>query len=224
MPTLRNVSEIIVTGPGAPELKTLDDLAGKSVHVRPATSYHESLVALNQRFEKEGKAQMQLLPLPNEIEDEDKLDMVNAGLIPIAVIDEPTAKIWAPFLKNVKLRPELALRSGGQMGWMLRKQSPLLRAECDAFITAGLKQGVDKVIFRNVSAAARRMHNATGSQELKKFEATLELFRKYAGAVRLRLPDARRAGLPGVAPRPERQEPRRRDRHHAGDARRPGRS
>src|SRR5262245_41340879 len=52
----RTISEFVVTGPKSPELKTLDDLAGKRVHVRKASSYYESLQALNERFKREGKA------------------------------------------------------------------------------------------------------------------------------------------------------------------------
>jgi membrane-bound lytic murein transglycosylase MltF len=179
-PTYDGVSEIIVTGPGAPELKTLDDLAGQSVHVRPATSYSESLVALNERFAKEGKEEMTLLPLPNEIEDEDKLDMLQAGLIQIAVIDDWIGQIWAPYLPKVKLHPDLALRSGAQIGWAIRKQSPKLRAELDAFLTSGKKQGLDNIVLKKAARNAKKMHNATGSEEMKKFEATIDLFRKYA--------------------------------------------
>lgn len=50
------VRELIVTGPKSPELKTLDDLSGKTVHVRPASSYAESLAMLNERFKAAGKA------------------------------------------------------------------------------------------------------------------------------------------------------------------------
>src|SRR5207244_99671 len=47
------VSEIVVTGPNAPRLASLDDLSGHSVHVRPSSSYHESLVALNAKLQGE---------------------------------------------------------------------------------------------------------------------------------------------------------------------------
>jgi membrane-bound lytic murein transglycosylase MltF len=181
VPTNRNVSEIIVTGPGAPELRTLDDLAGQVVEVRPSTSYYESLVALSQRLEKEGKPAIRIVALPDEIEDEDKLDMVNVGLIEITVTDDWIAKIWAPFLKNVKLRPDLAVHAGGQTAWAIRKNSPQLRAELDAFLESRIDKGVDRVILKNVSAMARRMHKATGADEMRKFEATIDLFRKYGG-------------------------------------------
>ena len=84
VPVGKPFSEIIITGPGAPTLASLDDLAGKEVFVRPSTSYFESLTTLNARFRAEGKPEMTLTLLPDPIEDEDKLDMVNAGLLSIS--------------------------------------------------------------------------------------------------------------------------------------------
>lgn len=71
------------------------------------------------------------------------------------MIDDWIAQIWAHYLKKVKLHPELAVRSGGQVAWALRKESPQLRAECDAFIAGGLKQGLDKVLMKVKGGAAQ---------------------------------------------------------------------
>ncbi|HKC42570.1 MAG TPA: transporter substrate-binding domain-containing protein, partial [Burkholderiales bacterium] len=73
------VSEIVVTGPKSPSIATTDDLAGKTVHVRMASSYYQSLVALNERFARDGKAPITLTPAPEELEDEDLIEMANAG-------------------------------------------------------------------------------------------------------------------------------------------------
>jgi membrane-bound lytic murein transglycosylase MltF len=179
VPTIDKVTEIVVTGPGAPELKTVDDLAGQQVHVRPTSSYHESLVALNQRFAEAGKPPMRLLLLPDELEDEDALDMINAGLIQIAVIDDWKGNVWAPYLPKVKLRPDLVVRDAGHVAWAVRKGNPLLKAEADAWISQGQKQGLDNIALRKAVANAKRMQNATASAEMKKFIATIDLFRKY---------------------------------------------
>jgi len=48
----RTISEVVVSGPKSPDLKTLDDLAGKRIHVRKASSYFESLQTLNERFKR----------------------------------------------------------------------------------------------------------------------------------------------------------------------------
>jgi len=39
----RTINEVVVTGPKSPELKSLDDLSGKRLHVRKASSYYDSL-------------------------------------------------------------------------------------------------------------------------------------------------------------------------------------
>ena len=52
----RIVSEVVLTGPASPPIAALEDLAGQRVHVRPSSSYHASLVALNARFAAEAEA------------------------------------------------------------------------------------------------------------------------------------------------------------------------
>src|SRR5262249_38046412 len=123
VPIAKPFSEIVITGPGAPTLNTLDDLAGQEVFIRPATSYYESLTELNDRFKASGKPPMTLTLLPDPIEDEDKLDMINAGLLQISVIDEWLADVWAPILPQVVARKDLVLRSGGEVAWAFRKGS-----------------------------------------------------------------------------------------------------
>ena len=88
--------------------RTLDDLAGKQVYVRKATSYYESLTALNERFKKSrqaGHAESELLP--DALEDEDALEMLNAGMLRIVVVDDWKAKMWAQVLPRIKVREDL---------------------------------------------------------------------------------------------------------------------
>ncbi|NOQ18911.1 MAG: transporter substrate-binding domain-containing protein, partial [Desulfobacterales bacterium] len=54
-PHLTGVDEIIITGPDSAPIQTLDDLAGKEIHVRESSSYYESLLKLNATFKNAGK-------------------------------------------------------------------------------------------------------------------------------------------------------------------------
>ena len=42
-PVYQGVREVVVTGPGAPPLRSLDDLAGREIYVRASSSYAEHL-------------------------------------------------------------------------------------------------------------------------------------------------------------------------------------
>ena len=185
VPISKPFSEIVVTGPSAPVLSTLDDLAGQEVFVRLASSYYESLTALNERFRAAGKPLMTLTLLPDPIEDEDKLDMVNAGLLAISVVDEWLADLWAPILPQVVAHKDLALRSGAQVGWAFRKGSPKLQAEVDEFITNIVgKYGLVASDLKSFSEKVRKAQNARHGKDWERFQRLVELFRKYGSQYR----------------------------------------
>ena len=54
-PTRRNINEIVVTGPGAPAVASVEDLSGKEVFARKTSSYYESLQELNRKLGTQGK-------------------------------------------------------------------------------------------------------------------------------------------------------------------------
>jgi len=180
VPIAKPFSEIVVTGPGAPPLSTLDDLAGQEVFVRPSTSYYESLTALNGRFQAAGKPPMTLTLLPDAIEDEDKLDMLNAGLLGISVVDEWLADVWAPILPKIAVHKDLVLRSGGEVGWAFRKGSPKLQAEIDDFVTNVVrKYGLVASNLKAFATKLRKVRDAKADKDWERFQQIVELFRKY---------------------------------------------
>jgi membrane-bound lytic murein transglycosylase MltF len=136
---LTGVDEIIVTGPGAPAIATLDDLAGKVIHVRESSSYYESLKQLNARFKKSGKAPLKIVLADELLEDEDLLEMMNASLIPMIVIDSHKGEFWARVFKDLTLHPSIKVRTGGQIAWAIRKNSPQLKSVVNRFTEAHKK-------------------------------------------------------------------------------------
>jgi membrane-bound lytic murein transglycosylase MltF len=174
------VKELVVTGPKSPAIASADDLAGKTVHVRKASSYYESLEALNGRFKKEGKPAAKLVLVPDALEDEDMMEMLNAGLLEIIVVDDWKAKMWAQILPGIKVNEQVAVREGGKIGWAIRKESPKLETEILDFYQSYLKkQGVAAYRLKQYMSRVKQMKNPTGTSEWKRFEQTLVLFQKY---------------------------------------------
>jgi ABC-type amino acid transport substrate-binding protein len=62
-PTFRGINQVMVTGPEAPELHSLDDLAGQTVYVRKSKSFCEHLLELNERFEHPDPPRRPLPPM-----------------------------------------------------------------------------------------------------------------------------------------------------------------
>jgi membrane-bound lytic murein transglycosylase MltF len=159
-PLLTGVRELLVTGPEAPSVVSLDDLAGKEIHVRKSSSYYESLVELNASFKKNDKKPIQLIPADDLLEDEDLLEMVNAGLIPMIVMDSHKAQFWTQIFD---------------------KNSPKLKAVINEFVK-GHKEGtlIGNMLFKRYLKNTKYVKNSISKQELVKFEAMIQLFKKYA--------------------------------------------
>jgi membrane-bound lytic murein transglycosylase MltF len=180
------VSEIVVTGPQSPEIKTMDDLAGEDVFVRKSSSYYESLRALNARLQAEGKPPVHLTAAPEVLEDEDLLEIVNAGLIGAIVMDRPIAELWKQMVPDIVLHPDVALRTGGEIAWAIRKGSPKLRAGLDAF-GAAHKQGTafGNEVFRRYLKSVKYVKHAASEAEVQKLRALRSYFQAYGEEYRL---------------------------------------
>jgi membrane-bound lytic murein transglycosylase MltF len=179
-PTRRNVSEIVVTGPGAPAIASVEDLAGKEVFARKSSSYYESLQELNRKLQAQGKHPVDIHEASESLEDDDLLEMVNAGLIPAIVVDDYLAEYWKQVFPDLNLHESVALRTGGNLAGAIRKNSPKLAAELNAFIEKnGLNSMIGAVLNKRYLQSTKYVKNAASDAERKKFLAMVQLFRKY---------------------------------------------
>jgi len=173
-------SEILVTRVTSPPIRVIDDLAGKTLHVRKASSYYESLSLLNDRFVKEGKEPIKMTLVPDALEDEDLMEMLNAGIFEFLIVDDWMAKIWVQVLPAIRVREDIVLRSGGMTGWAIRKNSPKLEAEIKDFCKNYLmKRGVIERRLAEYHKRIKKIKDPTDTAEWKRFENTLALFKKY---------------------------------------------
>jgi membrane-bound lytic murein transglycosylase MltF len=181
-PLLKNVQEFLVTGPGTGQLTSTDQLAGKTVHVRKSSSYYHSLLATNKALIAKGHAPIELVLANEHLEDEDLLEMVNAGLVPAIVIDSHKAEFWLQIYDQLTLQRDIPLRSGAAIGWAFRKDSPELAAAVNSFVKKNRKGSLlGNMLFKRYWQNTSHVRNALSSSEMKKFQATAELFKTYAG-------------------------------------------
>jgi membrane-bound lytic murein transglycosylase MltF len=177
---LSNVSEVVVSGPASPTVVSLDDLSGKEVFVRKSSSYYESLVALNEKFAAEKKPLVTLKEAPETLEDEDLLEMVNAGLIPLIIVNKHQADFWKQIFPQLTVHDNVAVHTGGEIAWAIRKDSPQLKAMLDDFATrhkVGTSTG-NQLLTRYLKNV-KYVKNAASEEERKKFLALVQYFKRY---------------------------------------------
>jgi membrane-bound lytic murein transglycosylase MltF len=179
-PTRPNVSEVVVTAPGEPAIASAEDLSGRDVFVRKTSSYYSSLQTLNGTLQGKGKPAVVIHEASESLEDDDLLEMVNAGLIPAFVVDDYLADYWKKIFTDMTVHPTVTLRTGGSLAVAIRKNSPKLAAELNGFIAKnGLDSAIGRILNQRYLESTRYVKNAASEAERKKFLAMVELFRKY---------------------------------------------
>ncbi len=179
-PTRTNVSQVVVTGPGAPPIATVDDLAGQAVFVRRSSVYHETITRLNEQLKARGKPAVTIDEAPDALEDDDILEMVNAGLAPITVVDDYLAEFWSQVFTSLTVHRDVAVRTGGQLAVAFRKDNPKLREAVNAWIRKhGKGDAFRNVIERRYLQDSKYVNNAAADAERKKLAAVIALFQKY---------------------------------------------
>ena len=179
-PWIAGVDEIVVTSPKGPAIASVDDLSGKDVFVRESSSYYDSLVTLNARLTSEGKPPVTLTPAPEELEDEDLLEMASAGLVDVLVVDNHKAWFWQRVWPGLRLHPAVTLRSGGEIAWAIRKDSPALKTAVNRFLETNGRNSLNaRMIFRRYLLNTQYVTGAAADDSRKRFAALVALFRKY---------------------------------------------
>lgn len=180
VPVYSGVDEVVVAAPGTATVSTIEDLSGRVVYVRPSSSYRDSLLALNQRLVAQKRAPVVIKDASENLEDEDLIEMVSAGLIPLTIINGPVANFWKQVFPTITVYDNVTVRKGGDIAWAIRKSSPQLKAAVDDFITRnGQGKAIGNMILARYLKDARYVKNAASAEDRKKFLAVVGYFQKY---------------------------------------------
>jgi len=181
IPTMTGSKIIVVTGPGAPELKSIEDLSGREVWIIAQSRLKNDLATLNAKLISQGKAPAVMREVDPVLDPSDVMEMVNAGTYSIALAQSNTAEFWAQIFEHAKPRMDLAVAENVELGWAIQKGTPKLKAVLDDFIkTHGVGTSFGNTLMRRYLSNTEYVKNAQDPNEIKKLEVTAPIFKKYA--------------------------------------------
>ncbi|MFG6084225.1 transporter substrate-binding domain-containing protein [Paracoccus litorisediminis] len=180
-PMLRDVRELVVTGPAAPPVATIDDLTAIPMRIRQSSSYHEHLVALNAARVEAGKPPIPVIAADEALEDYDLAELVNVGVVPAIIVDSHKAELFANIFMNLVVHRDIAVSEGDNIAWAIRKASPQMMAATNAFVAKAHKgTELGNILYRRWIADPTQVVNAIAPGEDAKFVETIGLIRRHA--------------------------------------------
>jgi membrane-bound lytic murein transglycosylase MltF len=118
-----------------------------------------------------------LVAVEEYLQDEDLLEMVNAGLLPTIVVESHKAEFWGQFFDRVRVHDGLAVRTGGQTAWAFRKDSPQLAEVINEYVPT-TKKGtlLGNVVLNRDLKSTKWARNALDGEDRRRFENTVAAF------------------------------------------------
>lgn len=120
------VSELLIVPAKDTTTQGLSSLKGKKISVRKSSSYYETLSSIKDEFGFE------IDLLPEEIETEEVLGRVGAGKIAATVADSHIVEVELTYNSNIRSAGPIG--DIAEIGWVMRKNQPLLKEATDAFM------------------------------------------------------------------------------------------
>lgn len=179
-PFSKGVRELVVTGPRVAEIRDPLDLAGRTITVRHSSSSRENLERLNRELLQLGRPPIVIHDADERLENDDLIEMVQAGLIEATVADSHMLDLWIKVFPDIRIHAAAPILTDGEIAWAFRKNSPLLAAKIDAFV-ASAKLGTEdgNLLRREYLRSDRWLKPAVSEENARRLKAYWTYFRKY---------------------------------------------
>ncbi|MTI43678.1 membrane-bound lytic murein transglycosylase MltF [Roseibium hamelinense] len=180
VPIYNNVKEVPMTAADAQDIASAAALSGMDVHVRPSSSYYDSLLALNEKLEADGKAPVNIIDVGEVLQDEDLMDMVQAGALGTIIVDQHKGAFWMQILDGLKMHEDAPIRTDGQIAFAVRKDAPDLLKEVSAFAKT-VEKGtlLGNIILKRYLTDADYLKKLESGDRQAQYDKLSGLFQKY---------------------------------------------
>jgi len=170
---------LIVSKSGASPVNSLIDLSDQDVCVSRFKDI-KALLDANETLIKSGKKPINIYQDKHALDDEDFLQMLNAGLIPNTYVASWKAQLWKPYFTNLQLN-EQTINPGGSPGDLVVKAgNKKLAEDVMSFASSADIEDALKIYRKNqFNQRKEALKSPVTPQEWSRFESMLNYFRLY---------------------------------------------
>ncbi|GLX88440.1 lytic transglycosylase F [Pseudomonas fragi] len=179
-PIIERVPLMLVGVKGERRYTRLEQLSGRTVALTTGSAAGEALNVINQKL-----ALRKLPPVNIEWVDptlavEDVLEMVQAGIYHLTLVEQPIAERWAKLMPKLRYDRKVLVSEPGAMRWYVRRDASMLRASVDRFLTTYTVPADQNVAFERVYRRLYRVHYPLARADRQKLEKLRPVLQKHA--------------------------------------------
>ena len=111
----------------------VDQLSGRTVALTSASAAGAVITQINQQLALRKRAPIKVEWVDASLAVEDVLEMVQAGIYHLTVVERPIAQRWARVMPRLRLDSRVSLGQPQAMRWYVRRDASMLLATVDRF-------------------------------------------------------------------------------------------
>jgi membrane-bound lytic murein transglycosylase MltF len=181
-PVVRDVPLVLVGVRGQRSLRHLEQLSGRTLSLPTGSAADEALHQLNRRLELRKLPPAKIEWVDPSLAVEDVLEMVQAGIYPLTLVEQPIAERWARVMPRLRLDRSLIVKTEGDINWFVRSDATHLRASVDGFLATYKPANGGEEAFEKAYKNMYRVNNPLVRGNMDKLEQLRPTLQRHADA------------------------------------------
>ncbi|MDH0302107.1 MULTISPECIES: transglycosylase SLT domain-containing protein [unclassified Pseudomonas] len=180
-PVVDQVPLQLVGRKGERSYSRVEQLSGRTVALTSASAAGAAIQAINQQLALRKRAPIKVEWVDPTLAVEDVLEMVQAGIYPLTVVERPIAQRWARVMPRLRVDSKVHLAQPGAMRWYVRQDAPMFRAAVDRFLATYRAPDNQDAAFERIYRRQYRVHNPLARKDRQRLESLRPVLQKHGG-------------------------------------------
>ncbi|OCT20742.1 transglycosylase SLT domain-containing protein [Pseudomonas putida] len=178
-PVLDQVPLLLVGRKGERAFSRVEQLSGRTIALTTASAAGAVIEQINQQLALRKRPLVKIEWVDPTLAVEDVLEMVQAGIYHLTVVERPIAQRWARVMPKLRLDTQLRLSQPQAMRWYVRKDAEQLLASVDRFLAVYRAPDNQDAAFERIYRRQYRVYNPLARQDRQRLESLRAVLQKH---------------------------------------------
>lgn len=181
-PIIPDVPLVLVGVRGGRTFKNVEQLSGRTLSLPAGSMADEALHQVNQQLALRKLAPIKIEWVDPSLAVEDVLEMVQAGIYPLTLVEQPIAERWARVMPRLRVDRNLTLRTHDNISWFVRQDATMLKASINDFLKTYKPSANQDLAFEKAYKNMYRVNNPLVRTNLQRLEKLRPMLQRHADA------------------------------------------
>jgi membrane-bound lytic murein transglycosylase MltF len=180
-PIISDVPLWLVGVKGERRFTRLEQLSGRTLALTTGSAAADAVSQVNQKLALHKQPPIKVEWVDPTLAVEDVLEMVQAGIFHLTIVEKPIAERWSKILPKLRFDKQVAITSLGDEFWFVRQDASILRASIDRFLKTYRTPADQDVAFQRIYRRLYQVRNPLARIDRQRLEKLRPVLQKHAG-------------------------------------------